>query len=230
MHDVTLPPELLDQLESRRGRRRVFGSVQPRATALLVVDMQNSFVAADGFAYVATAAGIVPNINRLARALRGGGGWVVWIRTSLAPDGRSAWDTYFNHFVPTADAELRRAALSPGHEGHAFWPGLDIQDGDLISDKDRFSALIQGSSTLEAELRTRGVDTLLVTGTLTNVCCESTARDAMMLDFRTFMIADANAARTDADHLAGLRTFVQVFGDVIDTDDAIGLIRSAAQD
>ena len=67
-------------------------------------------------------------------------------------------------------------------------------------------------------------DTLLVTGTLTNVCCESTARDAMMRDFKTVMISDANAARSLADHLAGLRTFVQVFGDVRSTKEVVALL------
>ena len=87
------------------------------------------------------------------------------------------------------------------------------------------SAFIQGASPLEDRLRQASIDTVLITGTLTNCCCESTARDAMMRDFRTLMVHDANAARTDEDHVAGLRTFVQVFGDVIDTDRAIALLQ-----
>lgn len=224
MHKVELPTELLQQLADRRGRLRVFEGLDPSTTALLVIDMQNAFVDHEGFAYVPTAAGIVPNINRLAETMRKSGGWVIWIRASLSESGRSAWDMYIQNFTPPGGAEKVREQLMPGSPGHEFWSELDIREDDLIVDKDRFSALIQGASNLEQELRSRGIDTVIVTGTLTNCCCESTARDAMMLDFRTFMVSDANAARTDEDHIAGLRTFIQVFGDVVTTSEAEKLI------
>ena len=65
MHEVTLPADLLAQLAERRGQLHVFDRLDPASTALLAIDMQNAFVHPDGFAYVETAAGIVPNINRL---------------------------------------------------------------------------------------------------------------------------------------------------------------------
>jgi ureidoacrylate peracid hydrolase len=61
-------------------------------------------------------------------------------------------------------------------------------------------------------------DTVLITGTVTNVCCESSARDAMMLNFKTIMVSDGNAARTDEEHNATLSTFLAIFGDVMDTE------------
>jgi ureidoacrylate peracid hydrolase len=61
------------------------------------------------------------------------------------------------------------------------------------------------------------LDTLLITGTVTNVCCESTARDAMMLNFKTIMVSDANAARSDEEHSATLAAFYAIFGDVMET-------------
>ena len=67
-------------------------------------------------------------------------------------------------------------------------------------------------------LRERGLDTLLITGTVTNVCCESTARDAMMLNFKTIMMTDGNAAITDEDHNAALSNFYLTFGDIMSTD------------
>jgi nicotinamidase-related amidase len=70
-------------------------------------------------------------------------------------------------------------------------------------------------------LRARRIRNLVVTGTATNMCCESTARDAMMLDYRVIMVPDANAARYDEDHLAGLTSFYQSFGDLRDTDDVL---------
>jgi ureidoacrylate peracid hydrolase len=59
---------------------------------------------------------------------------------------------------------------------------------------------------------------VLVTGTVTNVCCESTARDAMMLNFKTIMVTDGNAAVTDEDHNASLCAFYLTFGDIMSTD------------
>ena len=75
----------------------------------------------------------------------------------------------------------------------------------------------------------RGLDTVLVTGTVTNVCCESTARDAMMLNFKTVMVTDANAAATDADHNASLIAFYLTFGDIMSTEMLIGCLERNAR-
>ena len=64
---------------------------------------------------------------------------------------------------------------------------------------------------------------MLVTGTVTNVCCDSTARDAMMLNFKTVMVTDGNAATTDAEHNASLVAFYLTFGDVMSTDEVIAV-------
>jgi nicotinamidase-related amidase len=70
-------------------------------------------------------------------------------------------------------------------------------------------------------LKPAGIENLIVCGTATNMCCESAARDAMMLDYRVVMVADANGARYDDDHMAGLTSFYQSFGDVRTTDEVI---------
>jgi ureidoacrylate peracid hydrolase len=70
-------------------------------------------------------------------------------------------------------------------------------------------------------LRNLGVDTVLVAGTKTNVCCDSTARDAMMLDFKSVLLADCCAALSDDEHLASLETFIQQFGDVMSADEVL---------
>jgi ureidoacrylate peracid hydrolase len=64
----------------------------------------------------------------------------------------------------------------------------------------------------------------MIVGTLTNVCCESSARDAMMLNYRLLFVSDANAALSDAEHNATLGTILRVFGDVATTDEAIALL------
>jgi len=69
---------------------------------------------------------------------------------------------------------------------------------------------------------------VLITGTVTNVCCESSARDAMMLDYRVIMLSDANAALTDEEHTASLNSIMLFFGDVMTTDEAVGRLVPAA--
>ena len=93
-----------------------------------------------------------------------------------------------------------------------------MKPDDLKVQKTRYSAFIQGSSNLEAMLRARGIDTVIITGTVTNVCCESTARDAMMRNFRTIMVTDANAATSDELHNASLSAFYLKFGDIMPTE------------
>ncbi|MCL4676187.1 MAG: cysteine hydrolase, partial [Pararhodobacter sp.] len=94
-------------------------------------------------------------------------------------------------------------------------------------DKDRFSAFFPGASDLPVMLRARGIDTILIAGTLTNIWCESSARDAAMDNFRVVMLADANAARSDEDHIAALSTVARSFGDVQCLDDAIAYLNAA---
>jgi ureidoacrylate peracid hydrolase len=159
----------------------------------------------------------VPNINRLAKAVRQTGGTVIWIKTTFKADALKNWSTYFEMVKPEQGAR-RVAALTADSKGHELWPALDVRPDDLIVEKNRFSAFIQGSSNLAEVLHEHGLDTVLVTGTVTNVCCESTARDAMMLNFNTIMVTDGNAAVTDHDHNASLCAFYLTFGDIMSTD------------
>ena len=70
---------------------------------------------------------------------------------------------------------------------------------------------------------------MLVTGTLTNTCCELTARDAMMLDYRVVMLSDSNASLTDEEHAASLNNFMIFFGDVMSTDETIAKLVPGTQ-
>ena len=78
-------------------------------------------------------------------------------------------------------------------------------------------------------LRGTGIDTILVAGTKTNVCCESTARDAMMRNFRTIMVTDGNAATSDELHNASLSAFYLKFGDIMPTDMIIASLTKRAR-
>ena len=120
----------------------------------------------------------------------------------------------------------RIGALAEGSIGHKLWSDLIVEPDDLTVVKTKYSAFIQGSSPIEVMLRERGIDTVLVTGTVTGVCCESTARDAMMLNFRAVMVTDANAAMNDDDHNASLRAFYLSFGDILSTDQIVAYLQT----
>jgi ureidoacrylate peracid hydrolase len=229
MHKVSITQSVIDRVIAKRGREHVFENIEPTKTALVVVDMQNAFML-PGIAHALCpmAEKIVPNINRLAAAVRATGGSVIWIKTTFKDDALHSWSTYFEMVAPE-QGRKRIAALTADSKGHQLWHLLDVRASDLIVEKNRFSAFIQGSSNLAEVLRSRALDTVLITGTVTNVCCESTARDAMMLNFKTIMVSDGNAAVTDEDHNASLCAFYLTFGDVMSTDAVISCLQRHAR-
>lgn len=221
MHKIDIPDEVRERVIKRQGHLHVIESLVPAKTALLVVDMQNYFMADGQLGCCPVARDIVPNVNRLAQALREAGGHVVWIQNAAPAETLKSWANLHEMYSPE-NRQTRLEGLTRDSEGYALWDGLGVQPQDVLVEKTRYSAFIRGASDVEPLLRDRGVDTVIVTGVATNVCCESTARDAMMLGFRTMMVADANAAPSDAEHNAALVNFMLFFGDVQYTDAVIG--------
>jgi ureidoacrylate peracid hydrolase len=220
MHPYALPKELMRSVAERTGKIHPFDDIDPRRTALLVIDMQNYFCAPGYMGEVPTARMIVPTINRLAAAVRAAGAHVVWVKGSS--DGTSETWSVFNTYLMTEERRNRRLeTLSERHEGYQLWSELNVDPADGQIVKKRFSAFLQGSSNLDAYLGERGIDTLLVAGTTTDVCCDSTARDGSMLNYKTIMVADANATYTDSAHGAALNAFYNVFGDVQTVDEVM---------
>jgi ureidoacrylate peracid hydrolase len=224
MHSLELPAEIVERLRIRRGKLHLFETLDPRRTALVVIDMQKSFVEPGAPSAVATAREIVPNINRLAATMRSAGGAVAWVQATYTRNGPGYWPLFFDHMVTPELSGRILEALTEGNPGHALWHELDVREGDLRVRKNRYSAFFPGACELPAKLRERGIDTVLIAGTMTNVCCEASARDAMMDGFKTVVLSDANAARSDAEHIASLATILQFFGDVRTTDETIGLL------
>jgi ureidoacrylate peracid hydrolase len=222
------PQDFLDDIMRRRGRLHVFDRIEPRQTALLVVDMQNAWLRRGAAWEQPAARTIVPNVNRLARSTRTAGGLIVWIQATHAREGKDYWATFFDNFTHPENRVEGSLAITDGHPDHALYPELEVAPQDLIVHKLRFSPFIRGSSEIECILRSRGIDTVIVCGTRTNVCCETTARDAMMLDFKVFMVSDATAAASEREHIAGLMTVFQVFGDVRTTDEIVSLLEAGA--
>lgn len=228
MHQLAIPSDIIARGEARCGRAHPVEDLDPRSTAFVVIDMQVGFMdPAISHACCPMAERIVPAVDRLADAVRQAGGGVFWIQNTHDASCEAEWTAMQRMATPAARAK-RNAAMTQGAPGHALWPALGVRAEDEIVLKRRFSAFIQGSSDLPQRLRTRGFDTVLTGGTVTNVCCESSARDAMMLDFRTVMVADCNAANSDAEHNASLAAFWNIFGDVMTTDHVIDRLRIGA--
>jgi ureidoacrylate peracid hydrolase len=224
MHKIALSPDIVARVTRRRGGKlHAYDSLNPASTALVVIDMQNVWVKEGMPAYSPYCEAIVPNINRLAAATRQAGGKVYWVRAIYGDDAPRTWSAYMD-FLDRGQMQDMLDALTDGNEGAELWPDLDIQPEDEITIKRRFSALIQGSSDLGERLGTAGMDTLIITGTATNVCCESTARDAFMLNYRTLMVSDANATSSDEAHNASLNALFNRFADVFTTDEVVAML------
>jgi len=225
MHPVSLPPEVRARIMARRGRFHMFERLDTSRSALVVIDMQRAFCATGAPVEVPIARAIIPNINQLARVCRAAGVPVVWVRmTAWDRDGETSWPLFYSHFATPDFGARHLAALTAGSDLHALADGLDVDAADAVIDKTRFSALIQGSSDLDAWCRARGIDTLIIAGTLTNRCCESTARDAMMIGYKVVFIEDANATTSDDEHQAALVNVAVAFGDLRRTDEVAGLL------
>jgi ureidoacrylate peracid hydrolase len=213
---------IIDRVIARRGRLHLFDSLDPARTAMVVIDMQKTFCDPGAPAEVPASRDIIEPINRLASGLRAAGGTVIWCTHANVSSGQSSdWRNFFDHFVSDDLRSRTIESLSPGGSGQAIWDELDVQEGDLKLFKNRYSALVPGSSQLERMLRSLGLDTLLICGTKTNVCCESTARDAMMMDFKVVMVSDGTAALSEREHQASLENIIQQFGDVMTVDEIL---------
>jgi len=215
LHAWHIDPREYRRHEERRGRRHAFQYLRPAQTALVVIDMVPFFVAASPYCQ-----GIVPHINAIAASLRAAAGTVAWVLPSDTRRHPALAEEFFGPEI----AELYRRSGGSGPHAARLWPGLLQAPDDILVEKSAPSAFLPGYCDLSDHLRARGIDTVLITGTVTNVCCESSARDAASTGFRVIMVADANAAMRDADHNATLHTIYRSFGDVRPTAEVLALI------
>jgi len=199
MHKIAIPQAAVDRVLKRRASLHVFNELDPARTAHVVVDLQNGFMAPGQPAEIPMAREIVSNVNRISAALRVAGGLVVSMD----------------------------AAFAEGSYGHSLWSELDVLPGDLKVKKNRFGAFVPGSSPLHAILQGRGIDTVIITGTATNVCCESTARDAMMMNYKVIFVSDGTATYNDEEHNATLGIMLAMFADVMTTDEVVSRLAGA---
>ncbi len=227
MHKSAIDPDVMARIVERRGRLHLFDTIDGPRTAHVVVDLQNGFMASGQIAEIATAREIVPNVNRISAAVRAAGGLVVYLQNTFDAEAVAGWGAYFDYFGTPERTARMIEAFTPGHFGHDLYAELEVLPDDLKVWKRRYGAFVPGSSDLHALLQARGIDTLIVTGTATNVCCESTARDGMMLNYKILFVADGNATHSDATHNATLTALAHGFADIVTADEVVALLDTA---
>jgi ureidoacrylate peracid hydrolase len=169
--------------------------IAPARTALVFVDFQVDFAAPGGRlaewgADLSTVPAALAAAERLARAARKAGVLVALVGMQTTPQSDSpAWAERMRR--RGGDPVIDLALCRRGDPGAAF-VGPQPQPGDLVVDKTRFSGF-RGTS-LDAELRLRGIDTLVICGMTTECCVDCTVRDAYHLDYQVFLVGDACAA------------------------------------
>jgi len=217
---MEFPQWVQDRVIARQGCLHPYEVLHGSRTAVVVVDMQRYYTLPGYQGECEAARTIIEPVNRLCAAVREAGGVVVWVQT--ASDNADVFWSHHHGVMLTRERSRRRLqTLRRDSPGFVLNDELRTTDDDWRVVKRFYSALAPGSSELEPMLRGRGVDTLLIAGTVTNVCCESTARDAMMRDFRCIMVDDALAAITLAEHEYALYGWLLFFGDVLSVDEVV---------
>ncbi|MBP6019047.1 MAG: cysteine hydrolase [Burkholderiaceae bacterium] len=217
---MDFPQWVIDRVVARQGCLHPYPEFDPSKTAFVIIDLQNYYTQPGFQGECAPARATFGAVNKLAQALRQAGGHVVWIKTSS--DGADQfWSHHHNHMLTPERSARRLTELSPNHDGFRMPPELDVDPQDQQVIKRCYSALSPGSSSLDDVLKAKGITTVLIGGTVTNVCCESTARDAMMMDYATIMVDDALSAVTPDEHVNSLNNWMLFFGDVLSVDEVI---------
>lgn len=194
----------------------------PKRAALLNVDMQNCFVENSP---IAAQGGLVilERVNRLASECRAAGATVIHTAHLLREGGSNAG------LLAENVAAVRSGVINKGSNSSQFHPALDIQAKDIILEKPRFGAFY--GTDLELVLRSLGIDTVIITGIATNVCCETTAREAAVRDFKVFFLSDGtgtsamNGATAEELQKATCATLGYLFAQIVTVDETIRMLR-----
>jgi len=186
--------------------------VVPSRTALINVDLQNCFVE-----WTPNGLDIVEIVNQIAEACRRVGILVVHTSHVLRPDGSNIG------VLGEMRPKLRELGiLNRGTETAALHAGLVVDPADVLVEKPRFGAF--HGTDLDLILNARGIDTVIITGIETNVCCDTTAREANSRDLRVLFVSDATATGGTKDmgpedlQRTTLATIGSLFGQVLTTE------------
>lgn len=194
-------------------KRPLGGSV-----ALLVIDVQNDFCHDEGGLSKLGSYSLefikpmVPKLSAFVGAARSTRVPVMWIRTEY-----DDWTTSSN-WVRRRGGDVVEICR-PGTWGAEWYEGMDPADGELVMVKHRYSPFV--NAPLDTVLRAQGIDTLLIAGVTTNVCVESTARDAFMREYQVVVVADCVATYDLAANEASLQNIRNHFGAVLTSQEIV---------
>lgn len=195
-------------------------ALDPAATAVVVVDVQRLFTDMVGAPIEPPLSDVLPKIGAFLSDSRRAGVTIVLVRTIIAPDSHSRSTLQWPEFM--------RAGMAPGALGTEFDSSLQAQPSDLEIVKQRYSAFF--GTHLDEILRERGIDTVVVIGLTTNVCVQSTARDAWQRDYRTITLDDCCAEIGKGSHAASLAWTSRNFGMVCTSGEVCGRWRLAIRE
>ena len=209
-----------------------------KRSALVVIDMQNYGCNPDagvaqmlslrypeiaGYYIPRLTETAIPNAKRLLAAFRRAGRQIVYTRHGpLLPDGRDMILRRQRRDTDSVTTTNTPTLWSKGSFEHEVIAELSPQTGDLVIDKNTSSAF--NSTGIEWLLRNMGVETLVVAGMATDMCVETTSRDAADRGFNVVIAEDASATFFDAHHRAALSGFARVFGQVWKSEDVIAAV------
>lgn len=214
--ETAIAQSVVEKVVKRRGHLHAFETLDPDRTALVVVDLDTRTMEQPDNGRLRSFA---PKVNAIADQLRQHGGVVAWVTTPVRKASENFIAIYGAEFAMMhEDATVKHGTTT------TVWSGLDTCKDDIFVEKTGGSAFFPGNCDLHEKLRHRHIKSLLILGMVTNVCCESTARDATELDYQVTMISDVMWGHKQGQHEATLTTFFQNFGDVRLSDDVIELI------
>ncbi len=192
-------------------------AVDPKRTALLVVDMQEAFLRKSSRFVLKSAFGTVSGINALIETCRNLGVPVIFTRVHHDDMARGIYPSLFpDHF------EKGEPLLRKGTELFQISISVKFRKGDRIIDKPRYSAFYR--TDLEKHLRRNRINTIIVVGLATNVCCESTVRDAFFRNFKPIVVSDLNSTYSEELQKASLRTMEDCFAIVMSSHELQGVL------
>ncbi len=199
--------------------------VNPQKTALLVIDMQNDFVLEGYPMEVPMARRRIPRMQEVITECRAAGIPVVYTQHILL-------DTFNVSPLESAyNPALLNAGMREGSFGAEVVDDLKPEPDDVVIQKHRYDAFhnTQLENVLTSISGLRQVDTVIIIGTLTEVCCDSTARGAYMRDFKVAFISDATGALSDEAQAATEKTISTFFGRVLPTGELVAEIREGRE-
>ena len=188
-------------------------SIVPDRTALLVIDLQEGFVAEGARMWTPQALRIIPHVKSLIKRSRSLGMPVIFTEHAHDKTGRDRglmWDVPLNQ-------PIREGALRIGSEDVPTYHEIRPLEGEKVILKHHYSALFD--TDLHTYLRGCKVDTVIISGCMTNYCCGATARDAFFRDYKVVFSSELNATDSQELHEAELKTLRRGYARVISTDE-----------